>query len=267
MLGISTYAYLWRASDRVPEPWTLPQMLADAASLGAEVFEICDHAPLQCMDVARLHELRSFADGLGLRLAVGTRGVRAAHLRRFLEIAEALGAGTVRSMVQPADTPADVAREQLSAAMPAYEAAGVELALETYEQLSTAALVELVETVDSPALGITLDPGNAVAALERPADVVAATAAYVKNLHVKDFAFTREPGWVGFTFSGARLGEGLLDYAAMVAAVAPEERGIDQIVEHWLPWQGDAETTVAVEHDWTVHSMDYLKSHLRRTYA
>ena len=57
-----------------------------------------------------------------------------------------------------------------------------------------------------------LDPANCVAALERPRDVVAATAPYVKNWHVKDFAFTRQAGWVGFNLAGCPLGEGLLDY-------------------------------------------------------
>ena len=62
----------------------------------------------------------------------------------------------------------------------------------------------------------------------------------MRNLHVKDFAFTRQDGWVGFTYAGAPLGEGLLDYDHMRRAVRPDERGINQIIEHWLPWQGDA---------------------------
>ena len=92
--------------------------------------------------------------------------------------------------------------------IPAYEQAGVTLALETYEQVPVATLVDIVEQVDSPTLGICLDPGNCVAALELPTDTIARTAPYVRNLHVKDFAFTRKDGWVGFTFAGCPLGEG-----------------------------------------------------------
>ena len=77
-----------------------------------------------------------------------------------------------------------------------YEQAGVTLALETYEQVPTAALIELVTTIDSPRLGICLDPGNTVANLEHPDDVTRRCAPYVKNWHVKDFDFTRSPGWV-----------------------------------------------------------------------
>jgi 3-oxoisoapionate decarboxylase len=33
----------------------------------------------------------------------------------------------------------------------------------------------------------------------------------VKNWHVKDLAFTRQTGWVGFSLTGCPLGEELLD--------------------------------------------------------
>ena len=80
----------------------------------------------------------------------------------------------------------------------------------------SATLVDIVTRVDSPALGICLDPGNCVAALELPTDTVEAAAPYVRNIHVKDFAFSRRDGWVGFTFAGCPLGEGLLDYRHLI---------------------------------------------------
>ena len=52
---------------------------------------------------------------------------------------------------------------------------------------------------------------------------------------------------MGFTFAGCRLGEGLLDYDGMIRTVRPDERGINQIIEHWLPWQGDSATTITLE--------------------
>ena len=74
-----------------------------------------------------------------------------------------------------------------------------------------------------------------------------ACAPLTRNMHVKDFAFARQDGWVGFTYSGAPMGEGLHDYAHLLETVRPEDRGINEIVEHWLPWQGDPETTVQAE--------------------
>ena len=118
----------------------------------------------------------------------------------------------------------------------------------------------MIEAVASDALGVCLDPANCVAGLELPHDVVDRTAPYVKNMHIKDFAFTRQAGWVGFTLAGCPLGEGLLDYDEMIAVVDPASRGINQIVEHWLPWQDDAESTCLLENQWTQHSVNYLRS-------
>ncbi|CAL9322417.1 sugar phosphate isomerase/epimerase family protein [Streptomyces rochei] len=259
--GISTYAYFWRISDRAPEPMTLPAMLRDTAALGGEVFQICDYAPIESYDAARLADVRATADDLGLTLELGTRGIRPEHLLKYLDTAGELGVTLVRSMLNTADHRPDTAEAValLKEAVPRYADAGVTLGLETYEQVATDDLVDVVRAVDDPHLGIVLDPGNSVARLERPVDVVTATAPYVVNIHVKDFAFTRRDGWVGFTYAGCPLGEGLLDHDGMIAAVRPAERGINQIVEHWLPWQDEGyDATARLEHQWTQHSIDTL---------
>ncbi|GAA3968670.1 TIM barrel protein [Streptomyces marokkonensis] len=259
--GISTYAYFWRISDRAPRPMSLTAMLRDTAELGGEVFQICDYAPIESYDAARLADVRATADELGLALELGTRGIRPEHLSKYLDMAGELGVTLVRSMLNTADhRPGTTeAAALLAEAVPRYADAGVTLGLETYEQVATDDLVAVVRAVDSPYLGIVLDPGNSVARLERPVDVVAASAPYVVNIHVKDFAFTRRDGWVGFTYAGCPLGEGLLDHDGMIAAVRtarPGDRGINQIVEHWLPWQDEGyEATARLEHQWTQHSI------------
>ena len=123
-------------------------------------------------------------------------------------------------------------------------------------------LVRFVADVDDPRVGICLDPANCVAGLELPGDVIDRCAPYTLNLHVKDFAFTRRDGWVGFTLAGAAMGEGLLDLGAELSAVRPLERGISMIVEHWLTWQGDPRTTVAMERRWTRQTLARVRSGL-----
>ncbi|MDQ1033851.1 sugar phosphate isomerase/epimerase [Streptomyces sp. V3I8] len=262
--GISTYAYFWRFSDRAPRPMTLPEMLRDTAELGGQVFQICDYPPVESYDAAQLADVKATAADLGLTLELGTRGVRTAHLLKYLDMARRLDVTLVRSMLNTAghrpDTSEAVAL--LGESVPRFEDAGVTLGLETYEQVSTDDLLAVVRGVGSERLGVVLDPGNSVARLERPVDVVAATAPHVVNIHVKDFAFTRRDGWVGFTYAGCPLGEGLLEYDAMIAAVRaarPDADGINQIVEHWLPWQDEGfDATARLEHQWTQHSIDTL---------
>jgi len=260
--GLGTYAFFWQWHASAAEPLTLEAMLERTADAGVDRFQICDYPALETWDSARLDAVRAGADALGIALELGTRGIGSPHLARYLRLAERLGATLVRSMLHAGDhrPRPDEAVELLTRAVPAYEAAGVTLALETYEQVPVATLVEVVEAVGSPALGICLDPANCVAALELPLDTVRRTAPHVRNLHVKDFHFTRQDGWVGFSLVGCPLGEGLLPYAEMVALVDPDARGTSRIVEHWLPWQGDSATTIALEQRWTEHNLSYLRS-------
>ncbi len=65
---------------------------------------------------------------------------------------------------------------------------------------------------------------------------------------------------VGFTYSGAPLCEGLLDYAYMARKLQPKERNINQIIEHWLPWQYSEAETIRLERQWIQQSLDFLRS-------
>ena len=257
MIGLSTYAFFWQWHETAPAPLDLAAMIDRTAELGAPLFQICDYPRIEAFDAAELRALRVHAERRGVTLELGTRGVHPAHLRRYLELARALDVTLVRSMVRAGED----AVPMLRSAIDAFERSGVTVALETYEQVPTAVLVDVVAAVASPALGICLDPANCVAALEHPAETIAKTAAWVRNVHVKDFAFTRKDGWVGFTLAGCPLGEGRLDYPALVAAVRPDERGINQVIEHWLPWQGDSRSTTELEQHWTAGNLDTLRSY------
>src|SRR5699024_12416686 len=74
------------------------------------------------------------------------------------------------------------------------------------------------------------------------------------------FAVPRQEGWVGFTYTGTPMGTGQHDYPHLLHTVQPRSRGIDEIVEHWLPWQGSAEDTIHTEQQWTRRAIDYLRS-------
>ncbi|MFJ7290135.1 sugar phosphate isomerase/epimerase family protein [Curtobacterium sp. NPDC098951] len=275
LLGLSTYAYFWRMSDRVPDPMSLDEAMRDAAAHdGVDLFQICDHLPLDSASDERLAAIRALADELGLALEVGTRGTDPAHLARYLHVAEALGATLVRSMWTSGDDQPDAleTERRLRQALPAYEAAGVTLALETYEVVATPDLVAVVRAIGSDHLGICLDPANTVARLEHPADVVAMTAPHVVNWHVKDSGFTRSPGWVGFQYTGVPIGTGVVDHDAVHAALDPDTRGINRVIEFWLPWQdahagaeshpgeSPAQTTTRIEAAWTEHTIEYIRS-------
>lgn len=259
-IGLSTYAFFWRWSDAAPRSMDLAEMLAETSRLGATVFQICDYPVIESMPPAELRGLRDRAACLGITLELGTRGISLAHLERYRELAAVLGVRFVRSMLRTADHKPSTgeAVDLLRRAMPRYLDQGLTLGLETYEQVSTKDLLAVVQGVDCPYLGVCLDPANCVARLEVPEQVIAQVAPHVVNMHIKDFTFTRQAGWVGFSLIGCPLGTGLLDYDAMIAAVRPEERGINQIVEHWLPRADTVRETCRLEREWTEHSAEFL---------
>lgn len=261
-IGLSSYAFFWQLSHQVNEPLTIHEALQKTADLGVDLFQICDYAPLEDMADDDLAAVRATADSLGITLEVGTKGIRPEHLRKFLHVAGILGSPLLRTMFNvPGHTPtAEDAVAIFKEVLPKFAAAGVRIAVETYEQVPTSRILDVIRGVDSPYLGICSDPANTVAALEMPREVIDAVAPYVLNMHIKDFAFSRKQGWVGFTYSGAPLGEGLLDYDYMVAKIQPKARNINQIVEHWLPWQDSEADTVRLENQWTQQSLDFLRS-------
>ncbi|GAB3601582.1 TIM barrel protein [Microbacterium tumbae] len=262
MIGLGTYAYFWQHSDRMPEPLSLIGVLEDTRAQDVDLFQICDYAPLDAMTDAELRDAAAAARDLGIAIELGTKGIVPEHLSGYLRLAEIFEAKLVRSMLYGPDSRPSAAEAEtwLRSGIRAYETAGVTLALETYEQVPTADLIGIIEHVGSERLGICLDPANVVAQLESPRICVEQTAALTRNVHVKDFAFARQPGWVGFTYSGAPMGSGLHDYAHLRTMVRPRERGINEIVEHWLPWQGDAETTIRTEREWTRITLEHLRS-------
>ncbi|UVJ41351.1 sugar phosphate isomerase/epimerase [Arthrobacter sp. CJ23] len=261
-IGLSSYAFFWQLSDQVSEPLSIHQALQMTAELGVDLFQICDYAPLEDMNDHELAAVRGTAEELGITLELGTKGIRPEHLRKFLHIAQVLGSDLLRTMFNvPGHSPDnEEATRIFTEVLPEFEAAGVRIAVETYEQVPTERILDVVRRVNSPYLGICSDPANTVAALEMPRQVIDAVGPYVLNMHIKDFAFSRKQGWVGFTYSGAPLGEGLLDYDYMVAKIQPKERNINQIVEHWLPWQDSEAETIRLENQWTQQSLDFLRS-------
>ena len=262
MIGLGSYAFFWQQSEKNPEPLSLTGAFKATKDLGVDLFQICDFAPLLDMSAAELESAAATAKQIGLTIELGTKGIEPAHLELFLKLASIFDAKLIRSMVfSPTSKPTlEQAAQYLSQAMPAFEAAGVTLALETYEQIGTDELANLVRQNGSPNLGICLDPANVVARFEHPKHCVEKAAPLVKNIHVKDFAFARQEGWVGFTYSGSEMGTGAHDYRNLLETVKPRQNGINEIVEHWLPWQGDIATTIDLEKIWTKSTIEYLRS-------
>ncbi|QHZ48467.1 sugar phosphate isomerase/epimerase family protein [Bacillus sp. NSP9.1] len=259
-IGISTYAFRWSWQ---PEEASLDlfDMLQKTREFEGEVFQICDYPGIEKMDKEELLTLRETADELGIELELGTQGIHPDHLRKYLEIAHVLNSKVLRSMVhgnghQPDNNEAVKWLKEISSD---FEHVGVKLALETYEPVKTADLIQIVKAVNHSNIGICLDPGNSISELEFPDDVIRNTAPFVTNVHFKDFIFRRREGSIGFYLTGAPVGEGQLNLDFLLQTLKNEQVNVSGIIELWLPFTDTYEKTVEIQYDWIRRSINYLK--------
>jgi 3-oxoisoapionate decarboxylase len=84
-IGLGTYAFFWQWQDAAENPLTLAQIIDRTADLGVSVFQICDYPLLESYEPDDLDRFSSHASRRGVRLELGTRGIRAEHLRRYLD--------------------------------------------------------------------------------------------------------------------------------------------------------------------------------------
>lgn len=268
IIGFSSWALPWAvgiAGHPPGKPLRVPELIALAADCSAEVLQIADNQPLDGFSSRALTALAAEAGKNGVRLEIGTRGLDPANLLRHLEIAQALGARLVRTLPHDGGDRPDLVKalRRVNAVKRIYEDTGVTLAIENHDFYPGAWLRRLVEEAASPAVGICLDSANNLGRGESFAEVLANLGALTVNFHCKDYRIDRKPTALGFDVTGAPAGEGMLDLPLARRAL-PE--GISWVIESWLPWREDMETTIRAEREWLLRGLLNLRS-LRRTPA
>lgn len=264
-LGISSYTFTWSIGvpgyDRPDTPMDASALLRTAAEHGLHLVQIADNMPLHSMDGAELDRLSALAREWGIRLEVGTRGTEPGLLLTYLELARRLDARLCRTLITTEDM--EEACRDLSAVLPAFEAAGIILAVENHGLHTTEQLAGLFRRLHSPMLGCCLDTVNSFGALESPDQVTAALAPFTANLHLKDFDIRRSPHMMGYEVTGTAAGDGRLRIPDTIGTVASLGRpGTTAILELWTPYMDSVEATIRLEQEWFGRSLAYLSKHL-----
>jgi sugar phosphate isomerase/epimerase len=262
-LGIGSYAYAW--SIGVPgypapsQPMDALGLVRRAAHYGVHLVQIADNLPLDALSESALDALLTESDRLGVSIEVGTRGIQPNHLRRYLGIAQRCRSPILRVVVDTRDhhpSPDEVV-SLLNPLLPAFESAGVTLAIENHDRFKVRQLVDILYALDSPHVGICLDTVNSFGALEDPARVVGELGPHVVNLHVKDFRVRRVDHNMGFVVEGTPAGQGMLDLPWLLAALWGQ--AFNAILELWPAPEPTADATAAKEDDWVAMSIPYLR--------
>ena len=180
--------------------------------------------------------LRARLDGFGFEriwawghpsgLGSGAAPEQLRDLKYHTEIAARIGAGVMRICcggrhTRPADWPSHKAAllPLLREAVAHAQEQGVVLAIENHIDFLADELVELIETVNSPWLGVCLDTANNLRLLEDPLRAALKLAPYARATHVKDIrARSGDPHSFAF-WPSVTLGQGLIDLPAIFAAL------------------------------------------------
>jgi sugar phosphate isomerase/epimerase len=139
-------------------------------------------------------------------------------LLRHIDIAHAVGASVMRICAGGRATRTLSWQEHKTLLLPLLRQAAdyaarhnIELAIENHIDFLADELLELLETLDHPALGVCLDTANNLRMLENPSDAIAKLAPYAKAVHLKDVtAFKGSPRDFGF-WPSVPVGRGLID--------------------------------------------------------
>ena len=179
-----------------------------------------------------LAHARAYADERGLFIVVDGGVVNVEELHALIPAATALGAKTVRvtaSAIHCGD------RRQVRDTWPAYlreitgrlrevrglaEDAGVSIAIENHQDLTTEEMVAICQELDSPAIGVNLDAINPLAVVEDPLVGAARVAPYLKNVHLKDYYIYSTPQ--GYRLVRSAIGAGVLDVQGLFDLLARE---------------------------------------------
>lgn len=264
-LGIGSFTYSWAMGipnyDHARPRITCADIIDRAAAKGCDVVQLCDNAFLEKKTKAEREALAAKADSLAVALQVGTRGVDPENLRLYLAICADMKAGLVRSMFPKEGYGSDLndGVAMLKEIMPEYEKAGVLLSLENHDRHTCRELVEALDRVASPNLGICLDTANSYGTTEDITRVIEVLLPVSNCVHIKDFVIARISTLMGFSIGGLPAGRGMLDIKRILDNYRGPGDDASVILELWTPYINDLDETIDLEYRWTEQSLEYLR--------
>ena len=221
------------------QDWTPFQRLDFCARHRMQVVHFSEIRQIGGLDPDHLRRVRDYAAERGIRLEIGMRSIAAgasifdaaegtpeAQLLRMIEAARLVGSPIVRCVVgrfvdrtAPGGIEARIAEavEVLREVRPRALDAGVRIAVENHAgDMQARELRQLVEEAGPEVVGVCLDSGNPLWALEDPHVTLEMLAPYVLTSHVRDGAV-----WMtdeGIAVAWTRMGEGTVGIDAWVRA-------------------------------------------------
>jgi sugar phosphate isomerase/epimerase len=215
--GLDSFSYYmhWRYGGQ-----TIDQLLDRVHEMGLVALQININGPrhraLTGTTSEHFRRVGARARELGIALEVASGGTDPSKLRLVLDLARQLGAEVVRTTVNQPGCEAVIssAAKALGQVAPEYEESGIALAIENHEDLTATQVVDLIERIDSPAVGAVYDSGNSIPFYQDPVEEARLLAPYARTTHIKDHVLVRDGDVVWSV--GTPFGKGRVPLAEIV---------------------------------------------------
>ena len=266
-IGISSFAYCFACGSRLfaePEHIMTPHELVNKASvLGADAVQFGDNMPLEVYSDEELEQIRIHAEKCGVELEAGMRKATPERLSDYIRITHKIGGHVLRVITDGtgfAPDLQDVCRI-LGSVIPQLEESGVILGIENHDRFSAREYAQMVETINHPQVGLTVDTVNSLSHEETIDEVLKYMAPYCVCLHVKDYVIRRYNGGGGLKITGASPGTGRLDIRRCYEECRNRsDRNFNIILESWMEPGETLEETLRTEDEWAAAGVSYLKT-------
>jgi 3-oxoisoapionate decarboxylase len=224
-LGLDSFSYYmhWRHGGQ-----KIDQLLDRVAAMGLAALQININGPrhraLSGTTFEHFCRVGARAQKMGIALEVASSGTDPSKLRLVLELARQLGAEVVRTTVSQPGSESVIARAAtaLQQVAPEYEEAGINLAIENHEDLTALEVVDLIQRIDSPAVGAVYDSGNSIPFYQDPLEEARLLLPYIVTTHIKDHVLVRDNQVIWSV--GTPLGLGRIRLAEIVAVLQTAPR-------------------------------------------
>lgn len=265
ILGLSSFGFSWSIGIEGQKPLqAMHELDLVRATIddGLSCLQIGDNLPLHSLSVDQLEKLKTALIENNIRIEIGARRLTAEHLRQYMDLANYLNSPLLRFVIDGDQYEPDLKsiRAIVADAIPDLERKKITLGIENHDRFKARELVDLMDTLESSQVGICLDCVNSMGAGEGLESVIDRLAPYTVNLHIKDFIVKRLAHNMGFTITGVPAGQGLTNVPRLMDSLSKYSRCQSAVLEQWVPFDTNIETTSAKEKQWAVASINYLRS-------
>lgn len=258
-IGLASFAFRWAFKSGM----TLERFLEQSAGLGAEVVQLCENSGVDRLDEQGLKDLANGAQQLGLTLECGGSGGNRAQMKAGIRRTACLNGHIYRCVLDSDGLAADAVIADIRELLPMLRDSGVLLCAENHFRFSPQTLRRIVEEVDDPAVGVCLDPLNSIAQWIGPEETIRELIPLTRTAHIKDAHISRTG--TGWKITGTPLGEGHLDLAGYLAAVAPRVESL--LLESWMDSIDGEDGAVTLEQEtlWAGKGLALIRELTNRT--